>query len=370
VREGPLRVRVHERATDRARAPPTSIAAAERRIEAADSGDEPPRSRPLAWLAGLYLIVVGVLLLIGLVGTVESGPLAVVLLIVEHLAVAGLPFVLLALAITRSRAVAICLAVVVGLFGMRFGGEWVSLPAAAPAGPTLLVATWNLDYYQRTGPDAVAFLLGHPADLVALEELTAPVADAIAGDRELAATYPYQQLNPGAGATGAGLLSRYPLTDAVFASQPVRLEAHVRVPPGTIAVIAAHPFPARFRFRSAIPIQYDPTTRNADLSLLRERVDQLAAAGERTLLLGDFNTAPAEPAFGRLTAGLHDAHAEVGEGPGWTWRPEPLDFIGFGLLRIDLILSSGGLRPTSTSIACPVDGDHCLFAARLAIAPT
>lgn len=299
----------------------------------------------------------------------ESGPLAVVQLIVEHLAVAALPFLLLVLAISRSRALAIALATVVTLFGVRFGGEWVSLPAAAPAGPTLLVATWNLDYYQRTGPDAIAFLRDHPADLVGLEELTAPVADAIAADPGLAATYPYQHLNPGGGATGAGLLSRYPLVDTVFASQPVRLQARIQTPGGTIAVIAAHPFPARFRFRGGIPVEYDPAARNGDLELLRRQADQLVAAGTRTLLLGDFNTAPAEPAFARLTSGLHDAHAEVGEGPGWTWRPEPLDFIGFGLLRIDLILSSDGLRPTATSIDCPVDGDHCLFEARLAIEP-
>ncbi len=302
-------------------------------------------------------------------GSVESGPLAVIQLGTEHMAVAGLPFVLLVLAISRSRALAVALAVVVTLFGVRFGGEWVSLPAAPPSGPSLLVATWNLDYLQRTGPDAIALLRDHPVDLVALEELSSPVAAAIAADPELASRYPYQSLRPGAGATGAGLLSRYPLVGAEFNTRPVRLEARVQTPEGTIAVIAAHPFPAQFRFRSGIPVQYDPTFRNADLELLHARVMALAAAGVRTLLLGDFNTAPTEPAFARLTAGLHDAHAEVGEGPGWTWRPEPLDSIGIGLLRIDLILSSDGLRPTSTAIDCPTDGDHCLFEARLALEP-
>ncbi|HEX7490979.1 MAG TPA: hypothetical protein VF337_04690 [Candidatus Limnocylindrales bacterium] len=50
---------------------------------------------------------------------------------------------------------------------------------------------------------------------------------------------------------------------------------------------------------------------------------------------------------------------EVGEGPGWTWRPSRIDFLPFGLLRIDLQLSAGRIRPVSTSIDCGVPGDHC-----------
>ena len=324
--------------------------------------------RIAAWLAAVYLGAVAVALVVGATGSVESGPLAVVVLASAHLALAGLVFVPV-LAAGRSRGLGLALAAVALLFGLRFGGEWVSLPPTPATGATILVATWNLDAFQRTGPDAVDFLRDHPADLVALEELTPPVAAAIAADPDLASMYPHQSLDASAGTTGIGLLSRHPLDDPEYGSWPARLETRIATPTGTIGVVAAHPFPARFLFRNGIPIGYDPTQRNADLGLLRDRVGRLTATGNPALLIGDFNTAPTEAAFARFTAGLHDAHAEVGEGPGWTWRPEPLDFIGIGLLRIDLILSSDGLRPTTTSIDCPTDGDHCLFEARLVVEP-
>ena len=55
--------------------------------------------------------------------------------------------------------------------------------------------------------------------------------------------------------------------------------------------------------------------------------------GETVIVAGDFNTAPTEPAFEQLVAGLADAHAEVGLGPGWTWRPSRMEGLGLGVLR-------------------------------------
>jgi hypothetical protein len=54
----------------------------------------------------------------------------------------------------------------------------------------------------------------------------------------------------------------------------------------------------------------------------------------------------------------------VGQGPGWTWRPDELTFLPFGLIRIDLQLSGGAIRPSSTWVDCSLPGDHCrLFGA-------
>lgn len=113
---------------------------------------------------------------------------------------------------------------------------------------------------------------------------------------------------------------------------------------------------------SGIPSGFDPSERNTELELLRRRALELDVLHDRVLLLGDFNTAPTEPAYLRLTNGLHNVHADVGVGPGWTWRPARLAFLGIGLLRIDLILSSSALVPATTSIDCPAVGDHCLLA--------
>ena len=84
-------------------------------------------------------------------------------------------------------------------------------------------------------------------------------------------------------------------------------------------------------------------------------------------MIGDFNTAPTEPGYGRLTAGLRDIHTEIGLGPGWTWRPSSLESLGIGLLRIDLVLLGPGVTPISTAIDCGKPGDHCLVDATVAV---
>ena len=209
-------------------------------------------------------------------------------------------------------------------------------------------------------------LVGQHADLIALEELTFDAAAAIDSDPVLATRYPYRVLEPSRGVTGAGLLSRFPITESEFRLNPVRLEARVTLPEGVLVMLVAHPFPGRIRTIGGIPVGFDPVQRNADLRLIRARVTELDALGLPVLLIGDFNTAPTDPAFRPLTDGLHDAHAEAGVGPGWTWRPGGLAWLGIGLLRIDLVLSTSELRPTATSIVCPIRGDHCLVAATLA----
>ena len=213
----------------------------------------------------------------------------------------------------------------------------------------------------------MAWLDAHPVDVVALQELTPDVEAAIERDAGLAVRYPYRLLEPRNGVSGAGILSRFPIESGGYLDQPVRIEAQLRLPDTELVVIDAHPFHADLSLVGGIPTGVDATSRNAELALLRARVAELEADGVEVLLIGDFNTAPTEPAFGRLTAGLHDAHAEVGWGPGWTWRPARFVFLGIGLLRIDLILSTPGLIPVRTSIACPPAGDHCLVEATLAL---
>lgn len=86
------------------------------------------------------------------------------------------------------------------------------------------------------------------------------------------------------------------------------------------------------------------------------------------LVVGDFNTAPSESAFARLTHGLHDAHAEVGVGPGWSYGSRLVDF-GFGLLQLDLVLGSSDVVPVAIGEDCVHPSDHCLVHATLTIVP-
>jgi vancomycin resistance protein VanJ len=299
--------------------------------------------RVLTGLGVAYAWIAFGILLVGLLFAVDGGPLGMLAI----LAVAA-------------------------MFVLRLGGEWWSLPPepVAQGVRTIDVATWNVEA-GAAAPSAVVDMLNrHPVDVVVLEELTFPAAGAIQSDPTIAARYPHQALFPPRGVTGVGILSRYPLSNTSSAQSPARFEATLDVDGRPIRVVGAHPFPATIALAAGIPVGLDPATRNADLRLLRQRVQELQGQGDDVLLMGDFNTAPTEPAFGRLTSGLHDAHRDVGLGPGWTWRPAPLEFLGTGLLRIDLILSTSSLVPERTSIECPARGDHCLFQATIALTST
>ena len=94
----------------------------------------------------------------------------------------------------------------------------------------------------------------------------------------------------------------------------------------------------------------------------------MIAAG-RPLLLGDFNLTDREPAFADLSAGLWDAHLEVGQGTGSTWRPSRLEFLPLGILRIDHFLGGPRTRPLTVGEDCtPMGSDHCILFGEAAIA--
>jgi vancomycin resistance protein VanJ len=315
-----------------------------------------------------YACVALAILVVGLVAPVDDGPLAMLAILSPYFAL--LVLVLLPVAVVaRSRGLGLAVAAVAALFVLRLGGEWWSFPPAAHGDGvrTIEVATWNVEAGAAAAAEVVDMLNRHPVDIVVLEELTFGAADAIEADPTIAARYPHRALFPTRGVTGVGILSAFPISNTTSAMAPARFETTVDVDGRPMVVLGAHPFPAEITRLGGITVGLEPATRNADLALLRQRVLELDVQGNDVLLIGDFNTAPTEPAFQRLTLGLHDAHAEVGLGPGWTWRPRPLEFLGTGLLRIDLILSTSRLVPQATSIECPARGDHCLFQATLAL---
>jgi endonuclease/exonuclease/phosphatase (EEP) superfamily protein YafD len=103
------------------------------------------------------------------------------------------------------------------------------------------------------------------------------------------------------------------------------------------------------------------------IDAIREDVDAWLAAGERVLVIGDYNVTPTEAGYARLVEGLRDAHAEAGNGSGWTWRPHRLATLRVGVIRIDYVLSSPELEPIGTELRCDVPGDHCILIADLAM---
>jgi vancomycin resistance protein VanJ len=297
-----------------------------------------------------------------------GGPLALAAVLVMHLALAAI--VLVPLAFHRAaRPLRLTLVALAVVSVIRFGGEWVSLPPAraADAAGEFAILSWNLELGARPGSAAVEGLRGIDVDVVVLQELGADHAAAIEADPELRRRFPYRELVPMAGVMGIGMLSAYPITRAELIADPIAIEAVLDVDGRPVTVVTAHPFPGRIGRVGPLPLSFDPTSRDADLARFRARVDAAIARGETVIIAGDFNTAPTEPAFERLVMGLADAHAEVGIGPGWTWRPSRLEGLGVGLLRIDLALSGPGADPIAVHEVCSLPGDHCQLVARFAL---
>jgi endonuclease/exonuclease/phosphatase (EEP) superfamily protein YafD len=206
----------------------------------------------------------------------------------------------------------------------------------------------------------------HPVDILALQELTRDTAAVLDTDATLRSIYPYGALDGQTGVAGVGLLSRYPLASSSYAIEPARQEVVLLVGSRRVALVNAHPLVSIQRV-GGLPVGLDPSMRDAHLHLIREHFDALTRDAGSGILIGDFNTESTEPAFEPLSHGLVDAHRAVGVGPGWTWRPSSLEWLGTGLLRIDHIFTGEGLTPVRTSIACPEAGDHCLLEADLGL---
>jgi vancomycin resistance protein VanJ len=294
------------------------------------------------------------------VAPARSGPIALTEVFAPHLFLPLLVVVPLAIrARTRWLTVPVFGALLIG--AVRFGPGIVSF--GDPEGtPDLIVVSWNLEE-GGTDPQAVgAVLRSSEADIVALQEVTPPVAQALEADGVLSDRFPYQVVRPESSPWGMAVLSRYPIRDVVAIADPVAIRSEVEVPGGPIILVNAHPLRARVApvGSLAIPTDFDAVARDASFERLRELID----AGEdgHALLVGDFNVTDREPGYRDLSSGLVDAHAEVGQGPGSSWRPGPLKGLPVGILRIDYLFSSESVRPVAVLTDCtPRGGDHCLL---------
>lgn len=318
--------------------------------------------RRLGW--DLLAVIPGGLLLfagLALVLAPQSGPLGLALILEPHLFIATLVILAPVAIIVRARRLGVVLLAVAIAGGSLFGSEWVSAPWSSASRHDLTVMTWNVQFDSLTPAETAAALEGVTADVVALQELEPDPAAAVEANAAITARYPYRAMAPRRGAWGVAVLSRYPIRNVESAYPPAVMELIVDTPRGPVRVINGHPFPPAVGtvtpFR--LPIGFDPAYRNSEISVIRGRIDAALAAGDRLLVLGDFNSAPSEPEYRVLTAGLRDTHVEVGEGPGWTWRPSRFTFLPIGFLRIDLQLTAGRMLPSGTSIDCSVAGDHC-----------
>jgi len=336
--------------------------------------------RLLVPAATIIVVALVVLDALAFLGWPDGGPIALAQVLAGHLTLLAV-LIIPAAFLREAGLLRWALAVLALLTILRFGGEWWSFPSGVGDDTARLdVMTWNLEMGARPPADAVAFLRSGTARVVAMQELTPDTAAAVAADPVLAKRYPYQALYPSPDVLGLGLLSTDPLTDVRFDAGPSRLFATVTSPIGAVRVVEVHPLHGVIaQGPLGLPMSYDVAERWAALGRISDAIaaDDLGAS---TLVLGDINTAPTEPEFGRFIARLsaidphalapyRDAHAEVGLGPGWTYRPDALEPLGIGLLRIDVVLTGPGLHPVAETTRCPPAGDHCAVLATVVAGP-
>lgn len=335
-------------------------------------------TRPSRWIgrlavvASLYPWSLVVLTAIHLVAPARNGPLALTEVFAPHLFLAVVLLVPLS-ALATSRALRIGVAVAFSLALARFGPDVLSFPAAAPSADETVVTllSWNLEAGEAGAADLLDVLRTTDADVVALQELTPEHAAALEADADVRARFPSRALEPEAGVAGIGVLSRWTIVRSVATTEPVSIRAVLDIGGGgELVVINAHPYPPGYRIGPIVPLplRYGANTRDAEIRRIREAIDADLAAGQRLVVIGDFNLTDREPAYGDLVGGLWDAHREVGFGPGATWRPGVVDFLPFGVLRIDHVFGGPRTRPLTIGEDCaPRHSDHCIVRATVAI---
>ncbi|MGK5552362.1 endonuclease/exonuclease/phosphatase family protein [Actinomadura kijaniata] len=245
---------------------------------------------------------------------------------------AGVPPLLVAAALRRSRRGAAAVALPAAVWTAMFGTALVP----SPGGPHDLRAVSQNMYAGNPSPAAtVSRLLGTGADLLALQELP--------GGRHpgsLDGAYPHHVVKG-----TVGLWSRFPLRDAravpLGLGWPRALRATVRTGRGDLTVIVAH-------LGSARPGR--TAERDMTMDRLAAAVRAEGAAG-RLLVLGDLNTATTDRGLGALVPPLREAQGDAGRGLGLTWPAS------FPLTRPDHILYRG-VEPVRAGTVDTPGSDH------------
>jgi vancomycin resistance protein VanJ len=326
--------------------------------------------RLLGGFAAAYSLVLLALTVVHLIAPQRNGIIALSQVAAPHMFL-GLGAALVVAGVARQgrSMLVVTLAVVVGV--ARFGPGMVSLPPASPStARTIDVVAWNLAASDLAGERLVDRLLESDAELVSLEELGDGHAAALEASPRLVERFPHRVLRPDRTVLGMGLLSTHPLHLRGEGTDPPHLLADMNVGPDlVVGVLAAHPLPPIFaRVLGSLPISYEATERDQDLRALRALVQPDLDSGRPVVVLGDLNVTDREPGYWDIAGGLLDAHAEVGVGPGSTWRPGRLAGLPFGVLRIDYVLTGNSARPLSIATDCTPDGgDHCLLSARIGV---
>jgi len=261
-----------------------------------------------------------------------------------------------ALLAVRARRAAL-LAAALAAVHLLPGAAWLLAdePAPACAGPAVVVVTANVAFDNTRRQPFLDWLAAHPADVVVVQEVTAPWAKALDAQRD----YPYRRIVTRADPYGIAILSRWPfesLAPIDLAGDGVpAFEGIAQIRGRRVHVLGLH---TRWPITAAL-------LHARDRALLRAAV--LARAQPiPTVMAGDLNLGPDSPAYARLLAdsGLRDG-VKAG-----LWRPTWMAGFWPLALRIDYALTSPGLCVEHAEVGPDVGSDHRPVIARLRLGAT
>jgi endonuclease/exonuclease/phosphatase (EEP) superfamily protein YafD len=262
-------------------------------------------------------------------------------------------------------------AVPLAIFVASFGPQVVPNQLVPVSDGNVRVATFNLFQAKKHQRELVALIRAQNADVVALQELTWPMAQA--AERELSDRYPYQYVSLDTWSLGMGILSRYPLRPLPDAIELRRQRVELDVDGRTVTLVNVHlSSPDYFTFsppqlyRLSLPGGYSPYFRDREGPVLLRELDSISGP---LVVVGDFNTGERELLYDAFRQRLRDAYRETAWGFGFTYPVERTYFgvrLPLPVVRIDYIWSGGGVEPIAAHTECNTAGsDHCMVIADL-----
>jgi len=246
----------------------------------------------------------------------------------------------------------------VWLYGGLFIPRNVRLGFNAPheQSSTLTVMSYNIGNGLASPDSLIKVISESGADIVAMQDMT---TNQIAGLKPgLQNVYPFQVIH-GAGISGIGLLSRYPILEEqliLLRRAHPYLQVQLQVGDDLLTVIVVHP-----------PVAFGPggpdAPSRADLPVLAD----MAVKNDPTILLGDLNFTDQNDGYSYLQrASLVDAFRAAGFGLGLTYPKRRYSGASFlPLIRIDYIFVTDDILPVRAWVGEDGGSDHLPVLAEL-----
>ena len=229
--------------------------------------------------------------------------------------------------------------------------------------------TWNAHFRNQNSAAFLATLAAEQPDLIAIQELGAPLADEIGA--KLRALFPFQALYPARNPAGMGVLSRYPFVTTLVPDFSTTSGCNcqlvtVTVDGQAVTFINAHPWPPKTGLTGGKTFEFNTEAQDRIFDQLLARITQ---ATSPLLVTGDLNTMPIQRNYRRLTQVVQDAYVASGVGPaatfpvsrtGDSWLTRPL-------IRIDYIFYDDAWQAQQTWSGSITGSDHRYVMAELVL---